>query len=156
MTTLPLKLNRLLLGRSQFFPECRTTMKSVWLVKPVSTKLASRVWAPSVRIVIFLKITPIHFWETRHYLFWCPHEGSLFLELEGWFSPCTDIWRINSRIPNIICPVVQIIARHTSIHLYFIQPTIHTYTHTHTHTHRRHAKNHFFTFRGGGGGAKND
>jgi hypothetical protein len=61
LAALPWKLNPLLFGRPLLVAECATTMKSVWPVKPVSKKLTSCDWAPSVRPVVFLKMSPTHF-----------------------------------------------------------------------------------------------
>jgi hypothetical protein len=54
--------NRLLHDRPLLVTEYRTTMKSIRSVKPVSTELTFRFWAPSTHTVISMKILPRQFY----------------------------------------------------------------------------------------------
>jgi hypothetical protein len=60
LSTLPWKRNRLLLCRALLLNQYRTTTKSIQLEKLVSVTWTSRVSAPNVGSVIFLKIPTTH------------------------------------------------------------------------------------------------
>jgi hypothetical protein len=61
-----------------------------------------------------------HFRENRHVVFWCPSEWPLFVKLQFSYSPNTDLWRTNSRMPYLtkIQLTVQELARCACIRTY--------------------------------------
>jgi hypothetical protein len=60
-----------------------------------------------------------HFRENSNFVSWGPFVGLIFLELESSYLPGTDLWQINSWMPdmNKIRPTVKETARRTYIHI---------------------------------------
>jgi hypothetical protein len=114
--------------------EYQTIMKSLWLIKPVSRKLMSRIWIPSAHIPVFLEGTTyavlfkvmvsIDYWSLIR------TAGATFMKIgilcfrthvKGLYvlnSPGTDLGWINSWTLNMykIHPTVQALVKCTAIH----------------------------------------
>jgi hypothetical protein len=135
-----LETNRLLLGRPLLVGGYGTTMKSARTLK---VKSIFGIWTANARIVIFLKITPMHFRReiVHNYLnltkivrgafkkillLWSydPSVGPFFGALNSSYSLDTYIWEIHSWIlsMNKIRPTVRAgaykVHSHTYIHLH--------------------------------------